>query len=459
MIEERDLSESELQQILMKNENHLLDFKSRLINPAKLQQTFVAFANADGGDLYVGIEDTKSQNRVIGFSNPEEANDIIKHLLMETTPAIEGVEAEFLKISDQLILHFIIPKSEKVHYTASGECMQRVNASSLKIKGDQVTQLAYAKGFYKFEEQKVEASEIEDILEAPHLSEYMQRIGSYQEPIRFLRRNRLTTGKDDAVKPSVACVLLFDEEPQEVLHSKASVKILRMKTISADYKREQLDLNMVLSGPLEKLAKTTEEKIYAIINDESISITGTKLEASYPIEAVHEILVNAFLHRDYSIADDIHVSIFDNRIEIKSPGRLPGNVTKDNILKAHFSRNPNLVRIINKLPNPMNHDLGEGLTTAFNAMRKAGLVSPEINEVDNNVIVTLHHRKITSYEEQIIEYLKTHDWITNKIARSITGDDSENKIKKSLQKLRKAERIIPEDPNASRFKFRYRLNK
>jgi len=459
VIDEREVTLNEIDQLLIKKENHRLDFKSKDIAPNKLQNTFVAFANADGGDLYIGIEDGKATERINGFNEPEKANDIIKHLIMETNPTVEGTEIELLQYNNSYIVHVIIPKSEKVHYTASGDCYQRINASTIKIKGDQVTQLGYSKGFYKFEEQRVEASELNDILDAPFLSNYLERIGSNQDPIRFLRRNRLTIEKEDKVKPTVACVLLFDEEPQEVLQSKASVKIVRMKTLSSEYKREQLAKNLVLSGSLEELARLAEETIFSIIDEASTDMNGMKMEVSYPVEAVHEILVNAFLHRDYSITDDIHVTIFDNRIEVKSPGRLPGNVTKENILNAHFARNPNLVRIINKLPDPMNHDLGEGLNTAYNAMRKAGLVSPDIDEIDNNVVVTLHHRRLASYEEQIIDYLKTNDWITNKIARQLTGEDSENKVKKALQKLRKAGRIIPEDPKASKFKFRYRLNK
>ena len=182
---------------------------------------------------------------------------------------------------------------------------------------------------------------------------------------------------------------------------------------------------------------------------------GGEVEVSYPVETVHEILVNAILHRDYSITDDIHVTIYDDRIEIKSPGRLPGNVTVENILDAHFSRNPNIVRIINKLPNPINHDLGEGLNTAFKAMQSIGLIKPIIEEVDNNVIVTISHEKLKSYEDQIMAYLENNEWISNKVARGITGEGSENKIKRVLQNLRKANRIEIEDPSVARAKLRY----
>ena len=70
---------------------------------------------------------------------------------------------------------------------------------------------------------------------------------------------------------------------------------------------------------------------------------------------------NAVIHRDYSIADDIQIQIFNNRIIVKSPGKLPGLVTVDNILDSRFSRNSKIVRILNKYKNPVNKDMGEGL--------------------------------------------------------------------------------------------------
>ncbi|MCQ4871804.1 ATP-dependent DNA helicase RecG, partial [Blautia producta] len=75
----------------------------------------------------------------------------------------------------------------------------------------------------------------------------------------------------------------------------------------------------------------------------------------------------------YSIATDIQIRIFDNRVEVESPGRLPGYVTVDNILTAQSSRNPKIVRLINKFPEAPNKDVGEGLNTAFEAMAKLRL--------------------------------------------------------------------------------------
>jgi ATP-dependent DNA helicase RecG len=89
---------------------------------------------------------------------------------------------------------------------------------------------------------------------------------------------------------------------------------------------------------------------------------------------------DAVLHRDYSVADDIHVGVFDNRIEVESPGRLPAHVTPENILEERFARNGNVVRWVNKFPDPPNKDVGEGLNTAFAAMRSLKLEALVISQ-------------------------------------------------------------------------------
>lgn len=458
MFETEAISGSELRTLLDRQESHYLDFKSKSISGRDLQRHVVGLANADGGELYVGVEETKKKFKADGFDNIEEANQLVQSATIDIEPTIEGLTIDFLdQGNSQHLVRFVVPKSPKVHYTSSGDCYVRLSAQTQKIKGDDVAALAYSKGFFKYEEQPVDALEVEDVLKSGNLDDYLARIGSKQDPLRFLRRNRLTLHPDNSeVKVTVGCAILFDDDPDEVLSTKANVKIIRMKTTSDDYKREQLASHEKMSGPLESLVQDVETRIFELMKDASFEIDDVKFEVSYPIEAVHEVLVNAFLHRDYSISDEIQITIYDNRIEIRSPGLLPGGVTVDNILDAHFARNPNLVRLINKLPKPLNHDLGEGLDTAFRAMRSAGLVSPVIEQTEDSVLVTLRHKKVASYEEIIMDYLESNEWITNKIARGLTGEDSENRVKNALQRLRRKGLIEPEDPKASRFKYRYR---
>lgn len=454
------LDSDETQDLITKLEDHFNDFKSKDIAPAKLQETFVAFANADGGNIYIGIEDANSQReRIRGFNEPEEANAIISILLENTNPVVENVEIEYLKTnSSGLILHVDIPKSPKVHYTAAGDCFIRTNAQKIKIKGERVTQLSYSKGAEPYEKRAVDIVEATDILESEHFIDYISRINTSQKPDIFLRKNRLLTKKDDDLRPNVGCVLLFDDEPQGSLDTRCAVKVYRLRTTEAEYRREQLQEEPVtIDGPIEMVILKTIEKVKEYVDGASFKDGDNLVKLSYPAEALKEILVNAVIHRDYSLNDDVHVRVYDNRIEVLSPGKLPGFMTIENLYEERFSRNPNLVRLLHRLPNPVNHDIGEGLDTAKNELRKAGLVAPVFEERGNNFIVTVKHQTIASIEDIILKYFEEapDGHLTNKLARQLSGEDDMQKVKKALQKLRSDGKIKPLDPDAHAFRFKY----
>lgn len=100
-----------------------------------------------------------------------------------------------------------------------------------------------------------------------------------------------------------------------------------------------------------------------------------------------------------------------------------------------------MVRFINKFPSPPNKDVGEGLNTAFAAMKKLKLKDPIISELPNAVLVNIRHERLGSPEQQIMEYLAGHDEINNRTVRDLTGIGSENKVKVIFQRLMKAGEI------------------
>jgi ATP-dependent DNA helicase RecG len=181
-------------------------------------------------------------------------------------------------------------------------------------------------------------------------------------------------------------------------------------------------------------------------------------DISYPPVALHEILTNAVLHRDYSIADDIHIRVFDNRVEVESPGRLPGHVTEQNILDERFARNGSIVRLINKFPDPPNKDVGEGLNTAFDAMRNAQLKAPQIRQLQNSVLVTIRHERLASAEELILAHLRQNPTITNGIARQLTNIGADYKIRAIFIRLEKAGQI-ERVPGRERSRTTWRLKR
>ncbi|MCK5136808.1 MAG: putative DNA binding domain-containing protein [Bacteroidales bacterium] len=458
----RNPYQDEESKLLSLEEDHFNDMKSKRIAPNKLQETFVAFANADGGDLWIGIEDiSNSGERIDGFDTKEDANDILHILLEETNPSVENIDIEFIdfKLKGQ-VLNISIPKSPKVHYTARGDCFLRINARKTKIRGERVAQLGYAKGAFVYEKQPVDTVDVDDYTESGHLISYMNRVGSQLSTTSFLRKQRLLTKIDGERIPNVACVLMYDEEPQATIDTRCAIKVYRLLTSEEEYRREQLmEAPKTINGPIEQQILESISSVKELLKDASITV-GNKLEKlNYPEKTIHEILVNAVIHRDYSLNDDIHIRIYDNRIEVISPGKLPGYMTIENIYEERFSRNPNIVRLLHNLPNPVNHDIGEGLDTARNEMKKAGLIDPIIEEKDNSVKITIQHKRISSLEDIIVTRLELYPEtpITNRIVRELSGEDDVNKVKKAFQKLRQIGKIEPVDPNANPFKFSYKL--
>ena len=140
-------------------------------------------------------------------------------------------------------------------------------------------------------------------------------------------------------KPTVAGVVLFADEPQAILPKRTSVKIYRYKTKGEGSRETLAGDPITIEGNLYTLISQTVDRTVEIV--ESIPRVGEGgLESiKYPRETIHEIIANALLHRDYSHANDVHVRIFDNRIEVESPGRLPAHITVQNILSERFARN------------------------------------------------------------------------------------------------------------------------
>lgn len=256
-------------------------------------------------------------------------------------------------------------------------------------------------------------------------------------------------------RPTVAGVVLFSDEPQIDL-PKAAIKIYRYNTNDSAGSRDTLAFDpLSIEGNAYNMIYASVSKVRDIIEKIPVAESSGLSKLEYPTEAVHEIITNAVIHRDYSINDDIHVRIFDNRIEVQSPGILAGHVTTQNILDERFARNPKIVRLLNKFRNPPNKDVGEGLNTAFEAMRKLKLKDPIVEQRETSVLVSLRHEKLAAPQQLIIEYLRSNAEINNSIARSICFIGSENKIKNIFKEMIKSN-LIERIPGRSQSRAAYK---
>lgn len=435
-IEIRDLAVSEAKTIRSLTEGHFSDAKALEIAPAKLSKAISAFANADGGDLFVGLREDKQAGTFDwkGFASPEDANGHIQ-LFEKLFPLGTGFDYEFLQAPRHagLVLHITIAKSAIVIKASDGIPYLRRGAQSLPVNTEAaLKQLERDKGLTSYENETV-ASKETVITESEVTTNFIKSVVPLSAPGPWLRKQQLIQTNH----PTVAGVVLFADLPQAILPKRCGIKVYRYKTSQAEGNREALVGNPAsIEGPAYSIIHESVELTQSLINELQVLGNQGLTSVNYPPETLHEVITNAVLHRDYALADDVHIRIFDNRVEVESPGKLPGHVTVQNILSERFARNGNLVRVINKFPDPPNKDVGEGLNTAFAAMRQLKLKDPVIEERPNSVVVHIRHEKLASAEELVLDYLRSNETISNPIARALTGISSENAMKSVFYRLR-----------------------
>ena len=435
----RTVSKEEVKTILHYEEDHFRDVKSKDIAPAKLSQSISAFANTAGGELFIGIEEHEQDGlRVrdwMGFATQEDANGLLQ-AIESLAPLGNFYRAQFLSCAEcaGYVLHLIVYKTRNIFPATNGTPYVRRGAQKLPVVGDEpLARLRLDKGIVSFEDETV-AVDPSIISNSLTIIEFMLDEVPTAEPAVWLKSQQLLP----ADKPTVAGLLLFGDEPQAALPKRAAIKVHRYHTLEEGVNRETLAFDpLTIEGPIydliEKAVESTKQVIEGI---KRMGDSGLE-DVNYPDETLHEIITNAVLHRDYSIPTDIQIRIYDDRVEVESPGKLPGHVTISNVLDEQFARNPKLVRLINKFPNPPNKDVGEGLNTAFAAMKRIRLREPQITERDNSVVVYIRHERLSSPAQIVIEYLEQHSTITNEIGRSITGIRRDVQMKDVFVSLRR----------------------
>ncbi|MFI6399535.1 ATP-binding protein [Rhodococcus coprophilus] len=445
--------------LLRLEEGHFHDLKAIDIAPASLTKTMAAFANADGGEIYIGIDevtdsDGKKYRQWRGFASQEDANGHIQ--IFETLFPLGGEHRYGFLESESAtgkVLHVEIDKSISIKSASNGKIYKRRGASNLPVTTDEDKRnLERTKGISSFETETVPYP-VSNIVESAITAKFMEHQVPTNTPEAWFKKQRLISHGELA---TVASILLFDDEPQIALPKRSGIKVYRYRTSDAEGSRKNLAWDPVtIEGSIYNQIYAAVEKVVDVVGDAKITDVDGLRGVQYPSEAIHEIVTNAVIHRDYSILDDIHIRIFDNRVEVESPGRLPAHITPANILEERYSRNPTIVRLINKFPDAPNKDVGEGLNTAFDAMKSLKLKEPIISERPNSVLVVIRHERLGSPEEICMEYLKDHDEINNRTLRTLTGIGSENAIKRVFNRLiesRQIERIPGRSGPASAYR-------
>jgi ATP-dependent DNA helicase RecG len=316
------------------------------------------------------------------------------------------------------LLVFEVEPGDSVHANQKDEVFLRVGDENRKLNFAQRQELLYDKGQSSYEagSSGVSLDSVEEAL----LRSYAIAVGA-PDPTRLLRARGLAL--DDEL--TIAGCLLFAEASQSLL-PEAFIRVLRYRGRErGSGARQQLVDDVKLEGPIPKQLTDAREEIKRLQPTRRALGPGGTFEdvPLVPEDAWLEGIVNAAVHRSYSVVGDhIRVEIFDDRIEISSPGRFPGLVDLNDPLQAmRFARNPRIARVCADLS--LGQELGEGIRRMFEEMRHAGLTDPVYRQTSGSVELQLLAEPVDrKLEERLPEQARAISRSLRSGGRMSTGD-------------------------------------
>ena len=370
-----------IEEVLAVEEMQVFDRKSVNIAPKVLAIPIIAFANADGGTVAIGISDKTRRIEGVDY-DIQKLNELLRVPFDFCVPTvkveIEKVQCIDFKGRENHVLLMHIEPSMEVHANQADEVFMRVGDKSKKLAFEERMQLMYDKGERFFEDKPVPEADIEDI-DLAFVEKYIAQIGYSKTAMEYLRENKgFIKEKNGKVQISSAAILLFGKNPQ-LYFPRARVRFIRYEgteervgtqmNVIKDVIFEGNILKMITDA-VAYLDTQIKEKTY--LGEDGLFVT----EEEYPKFVRQEIIVNAVTHRDYSIrGTDIQIKMFDDRIVVESPGKLPGLVKTDNIRHTHFSRNPKIAEFLKAYS--FVKEYGEGVDRMCKELEAVGLQDPE----------------------------------------------------------------------------------
>ena len=397
------------------NEEEGLKFerKEGKVVPKDLAKLLIAFANTEGGTVVIGQRNNK------GFEGLKEYDqNKIEKLIdagAELCSPMIPVNKEKIKITndrgeEDFIYLIHIESSDKLHKRTDGKVYRRVGDSSIEAKDDILRHLEYEKGTIKFENEIEPDIEIEDLDEKMFevfKEEQKKKNNSYDKSFEeFLINAHLATKKNGKLLIKRSAALTFSPDDFSIL-SQSTIRIIKVdgkeaKSVNTSKMNEIESVNGSLYYQVNKTMDTLKKviKSRSKIKDNGIF----EVEYEYPLEAIKESLINAVTHRSYDLDGiEIMVYIFEDRIEIKSPGRLAGHMNENNIMTDRFSRNKNIAKIMVFLG--MVQKLGEGIDRIIESMEEQDLPKPLFINGEANFSVILRNEYV---KNEAIDFMKNY---------------------------------------------------
>lgn len=367
----------ELLEIIDQGETSKVEFKEEIASPDQLAAEMVAFANSLGGLLLIGVDDN---GNVKGLSKDQlkQYQSLAMNLAASNIkPPIGSIWTEVVKIKDHNVLLIHIEKGVTLHRDKNHIVWVRSGPNKRKvIDNAEMSRLMQEKKLIYAEQQIIGNAALDDLNIGLFKEFYKNRfeeeiIDEEGEVERILTNLKLLIDGN----LTLAALLLFGSNNRAII-PQFCIKAIWFDTndFLTDKYRSSDNIYGAIAEQYNKGKDFVTSKLNRIQKDKDFNSVG---DLEIPDLVIKELLINAIFHRDYFIEDSIKLYVFSNRVEIKSPGRLPNNLTVEDIKRGIQRRDRNILLTSYAIDLLPYRGIGSGILKSLKAY-------PHIN-FENNI--------------------------------------------------------------------------
>ena len=395
-------------------EHERLDFKRGV--PSDIRDAIPAMAMTDGGLIVHGITDDR---RIVGCPLSQNTQDRIKRYAAEcgvdvrlreiaiAAAAPTGTQQPQTTQATKLLTICAVPEvRERIVTTPDGRLLRRVGGDSQPLRGDAMARFVRERELRSGEDEPIMCASSSFDLAAINAALAAERrpamdpddAGNDTKMLRILADLGVAGAAPPlATKALRAAAILFAIDPRSIMRG-AAVQLVRRTGVGPGL--GPACARAEIAAPLAQ----TVECCLAFIAEHTARfeiVAGLRREtlAEYPVPVLREAVVNALAHRDYNLSGaTVDITVWDDRVEVRSPGSLPGHITKDNMRSEHYSRNPRIMRTLRTLG--LVEEYGEGIDRMYREMEARLLEPPTFEATSSSVTVTLRNHSLADVEDQ-----------------------------------------------------------
>jgi len=400
---------TDIAELIARPEGPHLAFLRERARLDEVAETLVAMANSQGGTLILGAGG-RARAKVEGLADPAAARDLVLEAALACTPPLVLPLPEVVRHGGAALLLATVPAGLSQVYSLHGKYLRREAGTNQPLAPDVLRRLLTERGDVGWERGTPPGAAIDELDQAK-VNAYAARLGpgAEEHPLGLLlRRGCVARGQEagggqpaDAA-PTNAGLLLFARDV-EARFPQAEITLVQYRGHDMADEFEREDVRDTLPEAVRRAERWLAEHMR-----KGSRMVGFERQdwTQFPPGAVREALVNAVAHRDYSVrGEGIRVSLFGDRLEVYSPGRLPGHVTVENIVAERYSRNECLVQVLADLG--LIERLGYGIDRMLRQMADAGLPPPAFRETAAGFLVTLAGQALEGFAANSLD---TREW-------------------------------------------------